>query len=456
MSKMQQDLLNILPELSILLTAVMALIFEMVRKPLISLWLMISGLLISTGIAISYLGKHITVFHETWRVDDLSLWAAILLCPAAILCALLARAEMKGTIREGTVYTLMTFAVLASVLLAGSGDMMFLVLGTLMSGLCGFAMVAILQNPLSTEGAMKYFVFGSVSGAIMLFGLTYWAGAIGTTYLNSLIELKNYPFIAVFGFVTLLIGLGYAASIFPFHFWTPDAFEGAPVSIAAFISVVPKIGILFALAQVVKSLSATTVHWQMILAILAVATMTYGNVVALVQKKTIRLLSYSTVAQAGFFLLGIVAWEKSTMALHSLIVFGAAYAVMNIGAFSMILSTGNEVHSFKGMAAKQPWAAVGMSIFLLSLVGVPPLAGFAGKLLLFGAAIDAGFGWLAIVAILNSVISLGVYLKIIIPIFSEGQFQPKHQSWFFHFSWISCLLLTLAIGFGVQIIIKSV
>lgn len=451
MSKMQQDLLNILPELCILVTAVVALLFEMRKKAGGSFWSMLVGLLIATGVAISYLGKETSVFDGTWRVDELSLWAVIILCPAAILSGMLARSELKGVIREGTVYSLMIFATLASVLLAGSGDMMFLVLGTLMSGLASFAMAALTQTSSSTEGAMKYFIFGSVAGAVMLFGLTYWAGAAGTTYLDALSILKNYPLVAVLGFAGVLIGLGYAASVFPFHFWTPDAFEGAPVSVAAFISVVPKVGIMLALAQVVKNLPEAVTHWPMVLALLAVATMTYGNLVALVQEKTIRLLAYSTVAQAGFYLLGVVAWGQSEMASQSLIVFGAAYAAMNIGAFAMLLLGPQEISAFKGMSGKLPWQAVAMTVFLLSLVGVPPLGGFAGKLLLFGSAIDAGFTWLAVVAIFNSVLSLGVYLRIIIPMFSSGDYQQERSGGWLKFTWISCFVLTLAVGVGVQV-----
>src|SRR5699024_6827559 len=157
------------------------------------------------------------------------------------------------------------------------------------------------------------------------------------------------PFLLLLGFGGLITGLGYAASLFPFHFWTPDTFEGAPASIAAFLSVTPKIGAFFALAQVMKFLPQQSVDYQLIIAILAVFSMTFGNVVALWQNSIVRLLAYSTVAQAGFFLLGIIGIGHSSLAIPSLVMFGAAYAAMNIGAFALAQQEGTEIADIEGL-----------------------------------------------------------------------------------------------------------
>src|SRR5215218_2823188 len=179
---------------------------------------------------------------------------------------------------------------------------------------------------------MKYLVFGSVTGAVMIFGLTYWFGATGSTLLSELARLAGAPLAAAAGLVAALVGLGYKAAVVPFHFWAPDAYDGAPVSVAAFLSVVPKVGAIFALAQVLRDLPAEATVWHLLLAGLAVLSMTYGNLAALVQDDVVRLLAYSSVAQSGYFLLGIVALGRSELAIPSLVLFAAAYAAMNIGA----------------------------------------------------------------------------------------------------------------------------
>jgi proton-translocating NADH-quinone oxidoreductase chain N len=361
---------------------------------------------------------------------------------------LLARAELKDTPREGTIYSLLAFSVLGSLLLAGSGDIMFIVLGLLISSLSGFALSAYPKTDAATEGALKYFVYGSVAGAIMIFGLTYWVGVTGSTLLSSLRHLSNSPFILIIGFVSLLAGFGYAASIFPFHFWTPDTFEGSPVSIAAHLSVVPKIGALFGLAQVMKELPAT-VNISFIVAIVAVLSMTYGNVVALWQKNVVRILAYSTIAQAGYFLIAIAVFKNGKLATPALVIFALAYAAMNIGAFAIVQWAGKTLEDFKGLAKNHPITTIDMTIFLFSLVGVPPLAGFAGKFLLFGAAIDNGYAWLAIAAIVNSAISLAVYLQIIMPMYFRDAEDEKKKAKI-SIVWKISVLITVAVGIGVQ------
>lgn len=449
---MATDLLNISPQLIVLSTTVIVLCLEMARLPRAALWALVVGMLTATGVAVDMLGTDTTAFSTTFRVDALSLWAVIILGPATILFALLGRSELKDSAREGTIYSLMGFSALGAMILAGSGDLMFIVLGLLIGTLAGMAMAAHPRNDPSSEGAMKYFIYGSVAGAIMLFGLTFWVGLAGTTLISGINNPDLSSYAVMFGFITLVIGIGYAASLFPVHFWTPDTFEGAPVSIAAYLSVVPKIGALFALAQVVRDLPVSLVDWPLILAVLAALSMTFGNVVALWQDNVIRLLAYSTIAQSGYYLLGVIGVGKSSLAIDSLVVFGVAYLLMNAGAFAITLGEGTRLDDFKGMGKRRPWQAVGMTIFLLSLVGMPPLAGFAGKFLLFGAAIESGYSWLAVVAILNSAISLAVYMRIVVPMFFQEteDRQIKTYAPGTSFVWISTFALTIAAGIGVQ------
>ena len=426
---MGRDLALLIPEIVVLLTAVGALVAEMLRRPRIALAVAVIGLLAATGLTLRLVGADTTVFGGSFRIDELSVWAKLILLPATVLSMLLARVDVRGTAREGTVYSLLCFATFGALVLAGAGDSMFLVLGTLLTGLATFALVAYPDTDPATEAAMKYFVFGSVTGAIMIFGLSYWFAAGGSTLLADLRVPDAMPMAVIIGLVAVVIGLGYKASLVPFHFWAPDAYEGGPLSIAAYLSVVPKIGALFALAQVVRGLPPES-GWTAVIAGLAVLTMTYGYLAALVQDNVIRLLAYSSIAQSGYFLLGIVAVGSSKLALTSVILFAAAYAAMNLGAFAVTAATGRVLDAFRGLGRAKPVTAIAMVVFLLSLVGIPPLAGFVGKFLLFAAGIDAQFTWLAVVAIANSVLSLAVYLRIVVPMYQQAatEFAPLGRS----------------------------
>jgi len=448
---MGRDLGLLLPQIAVLLTAVAALVAEMLRRPRWALVLTMGGLLLAAALAVPLVGTRTTVFMGTYRIDDLSLWATIILAPATALCALLAAPEVGGTDREGTVYSLLSFTALGALVLAGAGDTMFLVLGVLLSSLGSFALVAYPRDDRATEAALKYLVFGSVASAAMIYGLTFWYGATGSTILADLGRLTSVP-LAVVGLLAALVGLGYKAALAPFHFWAPDAYDGGPLAVAAFLSVVPKIGAIFALAQVARSLPPTPLDWRPIVAILATTSMIWGNLAALPQRNVVRLLAYSAVAQAGYFLLGVVAIGRSPLALQSLVVFAAAYAAMNLGAFAIVARAGRDLAALSGFGRSAPWAGAALVVFLLSLVGVPPLAGFGGKLLLFGAALDAGYGWLAVVAILNSVLSLAVYLRIIVPLYQpprEVLDAPRPVA----AVWAIALALTIAIGLAAQALV---
>ena len=329
---------------------------------------------------------------------------------------------------------------------------MFLVLGALLTGLATFALVAYPDTDPATEAAMKFFVFASVTTAIMIFGLSYWFGASGSTLIADLPSMDTMPLAVILGFVAVVVGLGYKASLVPFHFWAPDAYEGAPLSIAAYLSVVPKIGALFALTQVVRHLPPET-GWAAVMAGLAVLSMTYGYLAALVQDNVIRLLAYSSIAQSGYFLLGILAVGSSELALPSIILFAAAYAAMNLGAFAVAAIAGRTLNDFSGLGRSRPLIAIAMVVFLLSLVGIPPLAGFVGKFLLFAAAIDVQFTWLAVVAIINSALSLAVYLRIVVPMYRGGDSASVELDAWLGFVVFATVAATFIIGLGAQFMI---
>ncbi len=457
---MGRDLSLLAPEIAVLLSAVGALVLEMLRLPRAALPVAVIGLLVATALTLPLLGiPETTVFMDTFRIDSLSEWAKLTLLPATALSMILAYPEVKDTDREGTVYALLVFTALGALVLSGAGDVMFLVLGVLLSSLGSFALVAYPRDDRATEASMKYLVFGSVTGAVMIFGLTYWFGVTGSTLLMDLGRLGDAPLAAAVGLVAVLVGLGYKAAIAPFHFWAPDAYDGGPVAVAAFLSIVPKVGAIFALAQVVRDLPSEAAGWPLVVAGLAALSMTYGNLAALVQDNVVRLLAYSSIAQSGYFLLGVAAVGEGRLALRSLVVFAAAYAAMNLGAFAVVALVGRYLRDFAGIGRSAPLAGAAMVIFLISLVGVPPLGGFFGKLLLFGAAIEGGFAWLAVVGILNSVLSLAVYLRIVVSMYGQPKEAPSIASPVASpvavVLWLA-LLATVAIGVGVQIFLSQV
>ncbi len=416
---MARDLSFLLPEMTLGITAFIMLVAEMLRRPRLALLIGLAGLALATALTFPVLNAGTTVFGGTYRIDMLSGWAKLILLPGTALALLLARAEIAGRDREGSVYALIALVTLGALMLSGSGDVMLMVLGVVLTGLGSFALVAWPRDDAATEAAMKYLVFGSVTGAVMIYGLSFWYGGTGSTLYSALSGIGDQPLIAMAGLIAVIVGLGYKAALFPFHFWAPDAYEGAPVSIAAYLSVITKLAALFAFAQAFRDLPTST-GWPLVIALIAAATMSYGYLAALVQTRMVRLIAYSSIAQSGYFLLGLLAIGGGTLALPSLIVFGAAYVAMNLGAFAVIMVAGRELEDFRGFGRAAPITGVAMVIFLLSLTGIPPLFGFVGKVYLFGAAISAGYLWLAIIAILNSVLALAVYLRIIV-----AMYQPR-------------------------------
>ena len=448
---MGRDLGLLLPEIALLVTGVLALVAGMLRRHAWALPIVVVGSLVAGAFTLPLLGTETTLFMGTYRVDDLAVWAKLILLPSNALLAVLVAAEVRGTDREATVYSLLALVTVGTIAVASAGDLMILTFGVLLSSLGSFTLVAYPRDDRATEGAMKYFVFGAVSGAVMIFGLTYWYGGAGSTLYDDLGRLNAQPLVAALGLVGVLVGLGYKAALAPFHFWAPDAYDGAPVAIAAYLSVMTKIGAIFGLAVILRNLPPAPVDWRLVVAVLAVVSMTYGNLAALPQTNVVRLLAYSSIAQAGYFLLGIAALGRSDLAISSLVVFAAAYAAMNLGAFAVTLGVGRDLDAFTGLGRSRPWAGAAMVVFLLSLVGVPPLAGFAGKLLLFSAAIDAGMTWLAVIAVLNSVLSLAVYLRIIVAMYRTAEHVPALARPVVVVSTIA-VVMTVLLGIGVELL----
>jgi NADH-quinone oxidoreductase subunit N len=417
---MGRDLAFLIPEMTLSMAVVFMMLAEMARLPRLVLMLGLIGLAAATFMTLPVLEAETTVFGGTYRIDMLSGWAKLILLPGTAVALLMARSELAGQEREGSVYALICLVTLGALMLAGSGDMMLLVLGVVLTGLGSFALVAFPGDDAATEAGMKYLVYGAVTGSVMIYGITFWFGGSGSTLFSELGALNGKTLVTIAGLIAVIVGLGYKAALVPFHFWAPDAYDGAPVSVAAYLSVITKIAAIFAFAQVLRDLPVDS-GWPLVIALISAVTMAYGYLAALVQTNLVRLLAYSSVAQSGYFMLGITALGRSDQDLPGIIVFGAAYVAMNLGAFAIVMVAGRDLEHLRGFGRRRPVAGVAMVLFLLSLTGIPPLFGFVGKVYLFAAAIEAGFLWLVVIGVLGSVLALGVYLRMIVPMYQAAE-----------------------------------
>ena len=420
---MERDLAFLAPELLLAGAAMLMIVAEMARAARLVLVIGLVALGLSTALTLPVLDADTTVFGGTYRIDAIAGWAKLILLPGTALALLMARAEIAGRAREGSVYSLIVLVTLGALMLAGGGDMMVLIIGVVMTGLGSFALVAYPRDDAATEAGMKYLVFGAVTGSVMIYGLTFWFGGAGSTLFSELGALEGQSLILIAGLIAVIVGLGYKASLVPFHFWAPDAYDGAPVSVAAYLSVITKAAAFFAFAQILRDLPREA-GWPFALALISAVTMTYGYLAALVQTNLVRLIAYSSVAQSGYLLMGVVGLGVSSIAVPAILIFAAAYVAMNLGAFGIIMAAGRNLDDLRGLGRTRPVLGVAMVVFLLSLTGIPPLFGFVGKVYLFTAAVEAGFLWLAVIGILNSVLALAVYLRIVVPMYQS----PKADS----------------------------
>ena len=408
-----------------ILAIVLAMILPRERQGLIAVWAA-GAHLAAAGLA-AYVWLDLgfaVIMSDTITVDGLGLTLTALIGVAGALCIGLARPVIAGSDREGEFYATLTFASLSAVMLGMASDAALLALAIGALGLATFVMTGYLRRSArANEASIKYYIFGTVSGATMLYGLTWWFGLAGTTDLRMVGEtLADAPDgVVIVSTALVLAGLGYKAAAVPFHFWTPDAYDGAPLPVAAYLSVLPKLAGLVALARVLPlALPGDTAGWTTAIAVIAAATMTLGNLAALPQRNVVRLLAYSSIAQSGYLLMGVAALEASDQGLPALVYYAIAYAAMNLAAFAVVLAVQRErgsvdLDAFRGLGRAHPWWAAVLIVAFLSLLGLPPLAGFVGKLELFTAAIDADQAWLAAIAIVNTVVSLYYYLRVIAP-----------------------------------------
>lgn len=381
-------------------------------------------------------------FNSMWVVDNYSRFFKLIFLLGTGLTILISIKYVKDEgINHGEYYSLLLFATIGMMLMAGASDLIVVFMGVELMSISLYVLAGYTRKrQASNESALKYFLLGSFATGFLLYGMALLYGATGTTNLKGIAEfIPESSFgnpVLIMGIILLLIGFGFKVASVPFHMWTPDVYEGAPSPITAFMSAGPKAAAFAAFLRVfVEALPSLQGVWIDLIWILSALTMSVGNIIALVQNNVKRMLAYSSIAHAGYVMVAFVA--ASEFGIASILYYMLAYTFMNIGAFGIITAIGGKndekvnVDDYTGFAYKYPLAAAAMSLFLFSLAGIPPTAGFMGKFYIFSAAIKSGYIGLAIIGVINSVISVYYYLRITIAMYMrepESSLQPSAGS----------------------------
>jgi NADH-quinone oxidoreductase subunit N len=434
------DFYYLLPELVLTAGSLLLLVLDVLlprRWDRRLAWFTI-GVIGAAGVALLVVnanGVNVTVARGLVAVDGFAFFFKVLfLLSAAITVAMSPRYLSVEAVRPGEYYFLVLCATLGMMFMAGGIDLITLFIGLETMALSFYVLVGYIRpSPRSNEAAVKYFILGTFSLAILLYGMSLLYGLTGSTHLRTIatsLAAGDAGLLLPFAVMLLVAGIGFKIAAVPFHMWAPDVYEGAPTPITAFLSVGSKAASFAMLLRIfVEGLPAFRTDglgaiwgqpfgWSAFFYVLAIVTMTVGNVAALTQANIKRMLAYSSIAHVGYVLMGVVA--GTTRGVTAALVYLVMYAFTQLGAFAVVVLLrrqaviGDELKDLGGLSASHPGAAAAMLAFMLSLGGLPPTAGFMGKLWVFGAAIDAGYIGLAIIAVLNSALSLYYYLRVVV------------------------------------------
>ncbi len=418
------DLWSIVPELWLTGLAIFLLLVDLftARKTVVGVVAVI-GLLLSiipTGVLLGQDPR--TILAGTYAVDGFAVFFKILTVIATALVTLAAMDWLPGrTQYEGEFYALLVFTAVALILMAASTDIILLALSVEFVSLTSYVLAGYLKgNVKSNEAGVKYFLFGATASAVMLFGFSILYGLTGTTNLYEIARrVSDAPLQALSLSVALMLtGFGFKISMVPFHQWTPDVYEGAPTPVAAYLSVASKAAGFAALVRLLMVVvDPRQLNWVPLLAILAAVSMTLGNLLALPQRNIKRMLAYSSISHAGFLLIGVVAF-RGDFGTPGLLIYLLGYTFTQLGAFFVAALIGrqlgtDDIPDYAGLSRRAPVSALLMAVFMLSLTGLPPTSVFVGKFYVLAGAIDNGLLWLAIVGVVNSIISLYYYAGVI-------------------------------------------
>ncbi|HEY3071734.1 MAG TPA: NADH-quinone oxidoreductase subunit N [Candidatus Limnocylindrales bacterium] len=434
-----QDLLTISPLIAAILVAVAVLIVDLVapgrREPALATALLGLGIVaILTAVAGRTPGQ---AFGGSYTVDALTTFLDLLFISIVALTIAFAPDYLEPRdLPIAEFAAVLIFALTGAMLIAASTDLLVLFLALELMVLPGYLLAAYAKrDSLSTEGAIKYFLLGSFSSAIFLFGLAYVWGLTGSTRVADVAaELGKIasggaalsPGLAL-GLAFMTTGVAFKIAAVPFHYWTPDAYQGSPTPVTGYLSVGPKVGAFALILRLfVGALGSLRGDWLDVVIVLAALTMTLGNLVALTQNNVKRMLAYSSIAHTGYMLVGLAAYAGGRQeGLQGLLYYGAAYTFMNLGAFAVVAAlqrrpgVTSSLDTFAGLGRREPLLGILMTLFLLSLTGIPPTAGFFGKAYVILAAVQAGgpLTILAVIAMLNAAAAAFYYLRVVVYMF---------------------------------------
>ena len=414
---------DIAPEIALVLSAVaivlLATFLPRAQQRLCAFVALAGGLVALALVAIQLRTPVRETFSGLWVIDPASIWARLLILAVTLAVTMMSIGWFRADQREGEYYALLLLSALGAMILAGATDLLQLVMGILLSSVTGYTLAAYHRDwALSVEAGMKYFLIGALANAVLMVGVALLFGLLGdSSYAAMAAALGTTapsPLLLV-GFALTVVGVAFKLGAVPVHSWMPDVAEGAPAPVAAFLTIAPKIGGAIALARLVTLFGGIDAGVRPLVAALAVATMTLGNLAALWQSDVRRLLGWSSVSQSGYALMAVTIVGLVPDATAALLLFLAGYAAANLTAFGAVIHLRGRtaIEDYAGFAGRRPFTAAALALALLSLVGVPPLAGFVGKLLLFKTTIAAGYAWLAAIAVANTVISLFYYLRVL-------------------------------------------
>ncbi len=437
------SIMAILPEILLLLTGVLVLIYEPFwndeTQHRYAGWLTFGGLLTTMAVSLLFArpGAPQAVFGGMVRYDWLGFAFKMFFIFAAAMTTLFFMDHEKLGAR-GQAYVLLIAATIGMNLMASAADLVMLYLAIETTSIPLYVLSGFMKDDdASTEAGFKYLLFGAMTSAVMLYGFSLLFGFTGTTDLYALTGMLTsgqLPAGTAFGLILLVtVGLGFKVALFPFHFWTPDVYQGAPTPVAAFLSTASKaagFAVFARLFMVAFSSMAFSAIWINFLAILAAVTMTIGNLIALGQKDVKRLLAYSSIAHAGYAMIGLVAFSK--LGIQSVVFYLIAYIFTNLAAFGAVAAfervTGTtDIAAFAGLSRRASTLALVLLAAFLSLAGMPPFGGFVAKVFVFAAAVKSGLIWLAIVGVLNSIVGVYYYLtflKVVYLYRSEDEDKP--------------------------------
>ncbi|MBN2085085.1 MAG: NADH-quinone oxidoreductase subunit N [Anaerolineales bacterium] len=439
--------MTLLPEILLLLLALVILGLDLIppEKRRASLgWLTAAGL---GGILAAHLlgGAASASGPATVHADALAFFFRALFLLGAMITVLIS-IDSEGVGRHGEYYALLLFSTIGLCLMAAAADLIMLALAIEMAAMPLYILAGFLnRNSRSTEAGVKYFLFGATASAVMWYGFSLLYGFTGQTDLSAaaVALAEADPAVILAAAVPILAGLGFKVAMVPFHFWAPDVYEGAPTPVAAFLSTAVKAAGFAVLLRILLAVfpPASASYWGLLISLLSAVTMTLGNLLAMVQKNIKRLLAYSSIAHAGYALIGLVTLLPEGLAATAFYLL--TYLFANLAAFAVVTlvanaAGGDDVSALAGLSRRSPAAALAMLVALLSLAGMPPLAGFAGKVFLFASAVEARLIWLAAFGAANSVLALYYYLTVIKSVYLH---RGEHEQAAFPFPGAAALAL---------------